>query len=1403
MPSVPPEIRAHQAWLRLVRPTGLVVAAPALVRAGAILNQRDIEGQERLRAFLAGDATAGSPASAFLDFAAAVLDWPDASPKVFRSENATPVPKELVVELPDTGEVLRPDAAIRDPDSLPKPSPLEGLSLPGAPQGASDGPPDPVAPRWQLLVLAFGPHTALDQPLPGSDISPHGSMERLLRETGVPAGIVWGAGRLRLVSAPRGESSGHLDFVLADLAETAGRPMVGALRLLLGVPRLFSLPRAKRLPSLLRESRLYQNEVSEKLAGQVLEGLYDLLRGVQAADTAWQGRLLGETLREAPDQIYRGLLAVILRLVFLLYAEQRGLLPDDPTFVRHYSLTRLFERLRDDAALHPDTMDQRRGAWAHLLTLFRMVFNGVRSGKMQLPARRGALFDPNEWPFLEGRPLAGGRQTHLRIEAPPISDATVLGMLRRLLILDGERISYRALDVEQIGSVYETMMGFRLEHATGPSLAVKSPKKFGAPSVVDLEEILATPAAKRGKRIQEETDRKLTDRVVAAVRAAGTVDELHAALHSVVDRSATPDVVPPGSLVLQPSDERRRSGSHYTPRSLTAPIVRRALEPQLARLRERDAGAARPADILDLKVCDPAMGSGAFLVESCRQLGDELIAGWKAHGDRPEIPAEEDEVVFARRLVARRCLYGVDRNPVAVDLAKLSLWLVTLAKDLPLTFLDHALRAGDSLVGLSRKQVERLDWTARRADDRAGTKSDQYIFSVRRVEESVSRADALRRTIRDAGDEAADSTRRELWNNSRDALSEIRLFGDVVVATFFDEAKPAARERERRGRATDMLRGHAEDHRGWIETLRAGERPLAPFHWEIEFPEVFRREKPGFDVFVGNPPFAGKNTVIAGNPQHYLDWLKEAHPESHGNADLVAHFFRRAFGLLRENGTLGLIATNTIAQGDTRATGLRWIAENGGTIYDAIRRYRWPGQAAVVVSVIHLAKGDPPPSRLDGREVERITAFLFDQGGNNDPAPLAANAHQSFVGSYLLGMGFTFDDTDPKRVASSLADRERLIRQDPRNTERIRPYMGGKELNKSPTHAHHRYAIDFEDFPLRREDLGKPWSAASGNRRRDWLREGIVPLDYPGPVAADWPELLAIADARVKPDRAHLTTNAIGRKRAQFWWRYGSTAKELYVATAGLDRVLAVSRIGQHAAFAFLPPGMVYAESLIVFPFASFAAFCALQARPHEAWTRFLGSSMKDDLRYTPSDCFETFPFPDGWRDRTDLEAAGQAYHDHRAALMAANHQGLTTTLNRFHDPDEDDPGIQRLRDLHAAMDRAVLAAYDWGDLPTDCEFLPDHQDDPNSRIRYRWPDAVQNDVLARLLALNATRAAAEAGTASARTTAHGRSALSEAEKAARRRAQQRGYARQRRAKQEARRKETLEKILARMEDGT
>ena len=933
MPKRDPHIDAHLEWIGFVRPTGLVVSAPALVRAGAIL-PRDPEGQRRLRACVAerrfhpdGEPEPWLPD--FRAFASSVLGW-NFSPKGYAGTGDSPIPPALETPLQEGGEMLRPDLAVRERDPREDASP------------------------WQLLVKVIEPSEDFDRVAGGAgrlEVSAHGRMERLLRQTGVPAGLLSNGRALRIVSAPRGESSGWLDLRVADMVTTAGRPIVAALRLLLSQTRLLSLPRDKRFAALLADSRRFQNEVSERLAEQVLHALYELLRGVQAADDASHGALLREPLAERPDDVYHALLTVILRLVFLLYAEERDLLPAGETFARHYSLAGLYERLREDAALHPDTMNQRYGAWAQLLVLFRLFHDGAEADGLQLPRRHGDLFNPDRFAFLEGRRAGGARQIHERIEPPLVPDGTVCRALDKLLVLDGERISYRALDVEQIGSVYETMMGFRLETAHGRSAAVRAAKRHGAPATVNLEALLAEPSGSRAKWLQARTDRKLTDRVRRSVQAADTLEELHAALDPVLDPQATPDLVPFGAMVLQPSEERRRSGSHYTPRELTEPIVRTALDPVLARLREGGGRPPRPEAILDLKVCDPAMGSGAFLVEACRQLAEALIEAWRAHDAAPPLLPGEDEVIVARRLVAQKCLYGIDRNPVAVGLAKMSLWLATLARNHPLTFIDHALRHGDSLVGLSRRQIETFHWKGDAPQFQTG-------FEVMRVREHVERIAALRRQIREADRSVPDRDVHDLWGQAVDEIRAVRLFGDLVVSAFFEGRKHKDRELRRSAYAALVAGGEAEGRRDESDDRRSADPPFAPLHWEIEFPEVFEREAsagmpmehsqaadaPGFDALVGNPPFAGKNTVAAANVGGYPDWLKAAHEESHGNADLVAHFFRRAFTLVRAGGTFGLIATNTIAQGDTRSTGLRWICTHGGEIYHARRRLRWPGR---------------------------------------------------------------------------------------------------------------------------------------------------------------------------------------------------------------------------------------------------------------------------------------------------------------------------------------------------------------------------------------------------------------------------------------------------------------------------
>ena len=1365
--------RAHLEWLGFVQPQGLVVSTPALNDAGAVLNRNDAEGQSLL-----GDCVDGKEPviSDFEGFANSVLGWTFHKKFYVRVEDLTELPEDLVADLPDFGEMLKPDYAVRHRTRPPG----EG-------------------PDWQLLVRTVGPDQGLDAAEAGLgtlDATAHGRLERLLRATGVEAGMLFNGRVIRLVSAPRGESSGWLDFRMRDMLETSGRPIVAAMRLLLGEARLLRVPERARLMALLKESRQFQNVVSERLAEQVLHALYELVRGLQAAHDRSKGRLLREVLERDPDEVYRGLLTVILRMVFLLYAEQRDLLPKGEVFTRNYSLGGLFDRLQENAAQHPTTMDFRYGAWAQLLVLFRLVHDGARAKGMQLPARQGSLFDPERFQFLSRVPEDSEQPARGRVMVPLVPDGTVYRVLEKLLVLDGERISYRALDVEQIGSVYETMMGFRMETATGLSLAVKASKKNGAPSTVDLEALLTVSPSTRRKWIQDGTDRRITPKVNREVRKAQTVEDLHAALESVLDKDATPDRVPRGAMVLQPGRERRASGSHYTPRSLTEPIVRRTLGPLLKRLKA--PGPPTPEAVLEVKVCDPAMGSGAFLVEACRQLADELLNAWRAHGGAPEGASEDDEVVVARRMVAQRCLYGVDRNPVAVDLAKMSLWLATLAKDHPLTFLDHSLRHGDSLLGLDRRGIEKFHWIGDGTPVQVGIEAQEAIRRVDRVAK-------LRGAIQSMDPNASREESLRLWKEVKLELTGARLLGDLVIDAFFKGSSQAKRKRILGKYAQELLGSDIASQKNPLDPLRRADKPLASFHWEIEFPEVFDRRRRGFDAIIGNPPFAGKNALNNGNHRGYLAWLKAVHSQSHGNADLAAHFFRRGFSLLRDGGNLGLIATNTIAQGDTRTTGLRWICKNGGVIYDATRRLPWPGQAAVVVSVVHIGKGYQPrvwrkdagalclPCRLDGREVDSISAFLVPGAMHDDPARLRTNEGKSFIGSFVLGMGFTFDDTDRKGVASSLADLRRLLKEKPSNREVIQPFIGGAELNANPTQAHHRWIINFRDFPLERDgglrpgwveviertqtvsaslkdvDGGEPVQLVSGCRDllsvlrkyrnradglqdgrnktskecqrligiiQDWLRLGRAPIDYPHAVAADWPDPLEIVRERVYPVRRSLTEKG----RRERWWQFCRRALNLYSAVRGLERVLAISQVTTHVAFSFLPTGMVYGHTLVLCPFGSYAAFSVLQSRPHEIWARHFGSSLEDRLRYTPSDCFETFPFPADWQSLPELETAGRDYYEFRVHLMERNGEGLTRTYNRFHDYYENNPDFERLRTLHDQIDRAVLDAYGWTGVAPACIFRDDSRyQGKKRRHRYAWSEDDQQEVLARLLDLNAS----------------------------------------------------------------
>jgi hypothetical protein len=674
-------------WLDMLQPTGLVVGRNTLRELGLVPERQTRVQSAEAEVFIEPDTDKPALKDPW-GFVATVLGWE--ARHVAGSPQGPPLPDTLMVRLPEYDTTLSPTRAVKE---------LGGNG----------------AQPWQLLVrLETG--TDLDGALAGWKATAHQLFERLLRETGVFAGLMIADKKFRLIYAPRGETSGWLSFPIRALATVAGRPMLGGLKLLLDAVRLFTDADERRLPALLKKSREAQAAVSTALAEQVLGALHEMLRGLDAAD----GPRIRALAKSQPGHLYEGLLTVLMRHVFILYAEDRDLLPSRTEerarelYESGYSVRGLFGRLTEDAALNPDTMDERRGAWGRLLALFRLIHKGHASHFVQ--ARGGKLFDPDAFPFLEGRDTAAGPPRVL-----PVSDGTILRILGGLMTLKGptgrERLSYRSLDVEQIGSVYEIVMGFTVETAPGRSLAIRAGKNNRTPVFVDLEALLVQKGKDRIKYLKEEADRgQLSATVAKAVEAAKNVSDLAAALDPIVDERASPrkHAAPAGTPILQPTDERRRTGRHYTPRSLTEPIVRYALEPAFERL----GPDATPEQILDLKVCDPAMGSGAFLVEACRAIAAKLVTAWERWPEKkPAIPADEEEDLHARRLIAQRCLYGVDKNPLATDLAKLSLWLATLARDHEFTFLDHALKSGDSLVGLTKAQIAAVNLAAACASD--------------------------------------------------------------------------------------------------------------------------------------------------------------------------------------------------------------------------------------------------------------------------------------------------------------------------------------------------------------------------------------------------------------------------------------------------------------------------------------------------------------------------------------------------------------------------------------------------------------------------------------------------------------------------------------------------------------
>jgi len=755
--------------------------------------------------------------------------------------------------------------------------------------------------------------------------------------------------------------------------------------------------------------------------------------------------------------------------------------------------------------------------------------------------------------------------------------------------------------------------------------------------------------------------------------------------------------------------ERRTTGSFYTPPDLVAQLVQHALQPVID---ERLAAARTPDEreraILSIRVLDPACGSGHFLLAAARQLAHHLARA------RHENASPED-LRRALREVITHCIYGVDRNPLAVELCKLALWMEGHNRGKPLTFLDHRIRCGDSLVGVADLAAlragipdaayDRLKGTRALKQRNRAERDGQLILDNPTDDDLLECALQLEQLSRDPDDTPEQvQQKRQQYAQLRQHAERLRQACDLWTAAFFwdDPNKPMPTT----GSVAQCLSNPAAlppHMRAYAESPAHTGRY---FHWCLEFADVMLGG--GFDVILGNPPFLGGLKISGALGDAYRRWLELAYAPFGGTADLCAAFFRRAFELLKPNGRMGLVATNTIGQGDTRESGLAVILRNGGAITFAQRFIQWPGAASVEVNLVVIGKqlAHPPKPLLDGARVPYISSRI-DADPEAEPKRLKQNEGKAFIGTFVLGMGFVLEPHEA----------ESLLAKDPRNADCLFPYLNGEDLNSHPQQQPSRWVICFHDWTLRQ--------------------------------AQQYPDLLRIVEEKVKPEREKLRDSIpIQAKRKKFWWQYASPATQLYRAIAPLRRVIVRSLTGDRHAMIFLFKGIVYDQTVIVFVFDDDYHFALLQSNVHEVWASKFGPTLGAGRRYVVTDCFDTFPFPpaeyEAWaRGGWDLAAmpepfhraaqVGAQYHDHRAQVMRARNLGLTKTYNLFHDPDCADADIRRLRELHEQMDRAVLACYGWSDL------APAHGFYKNERGQTRFtvsPDA-RREILHRLLALN------------------------------------------------------------------
>jgi len=404
------------------------------------------------------------------------------------------------------------------------------------------------------------------------------------------------------------------------------------------------------------------------------------------------------------------------------------------------------------------------------------------------------------------------------------------------------------------------------------------------------------------------------------------------------------------------------------------------------------------------------------------------------------------------------------------------------------------------------------------------------------------------------------------------------------------------------------------------------------------------------DAIIGNPPFLGGKHMRIALGDEYIDRVFERFPDVKDSVDFCAYWFRIAHNNLAQNGRAGLVATNSISQGKSRAAALDYVAQNGGHIYAAVSTQPWSGEAKVHVSLINWSKEKPKVYYLDNLVVSSINSSLQATIDVSQAAKLLANSNKCFQGIIPVGKGFIV--TQPQV--------EDWVKADAKNQEVLKLYSSGENLVQNPNSTPKRWIIDFNDLTI------------------EQASDYVLPFEY--------------VKVNVKPER--------DKNRREItklnWWRYGEKRPAMRKAIASLSCCyFNVSRVSKWFIFIPVDCSCLPADSTTVVVSEDFYILGILTSKVHRLWVKAQSSTLKGDTRYTHNTCFETFPFPQTAAKQLveEIRVTAVELHEYRTQQMSAKQWGITQLYNKFFN----EPTSQLFK-LHAKLDRQVIQAYGFTD---------------------------------------------------------------------------------------------------------